>query len=127
MNIELTIALLAGAVTAAGWLVNHVLSERAERRRQHLQAQLEFTTRQLEQFYGPLAFLMIEGRRVFDDLLDSLGRRYVFLEDEPLPADELETWMFWLDQSFLPRNREIRHLLPLHLLKERHAQLVGQL
>jgi hypothetical protein len=91
--------------------VNHVLSERANRRRQHLQEQLAYTTQQIEELYGPLAFLIIEGQRVFKDLLESLGRNYVFLDDQPLPPDELKTWMFWLEQSFLPRNQEIRRLL----------------
>ena len=111
MPLELMLALLAAAVTALGWLVNHVLAERAARHRQHLEAQLEHTTRQIESLYGPLAFLIIEGKQVFADLLESLGRNYVFVEGEDLPEDELETWLFWLDNSFLPANREIRDLL----------------
>jgi hypothetical protein len=111
MNIELTIAILTAGVTAIGWLVSHILGERAERRRLHLEAQLEHTGKQLEELYGPLAFKMIEGQQVFSDLLDSLGRNYVFVEGEQLPAGELQTWLFWLENSFLPGNREIRELL----------------
>lgn len=116
MDIELTVALLAGTITAVGWFINHILNEHTERRRQHLQAQLKFTTQQLEELYGPLAFLIIEGQQAFSDLLDSLGRRYVFLAvghrtDEPLPPEELKTWIFWVEYSFLPRNHEIRRLL----------------
>lgn len=111
MSSELSIALLAAGITAFGWLVNHVLSERADRRREHLRAQLKYTTQQLEELYGPLAFLIIEGQQIFSDLLDSLGRPYVFIEGEPLAPEELKTWLFWLDSSFLPRNREIRDLL----------------
>lgn len=111
MNQELALALFAGGLTAAGWLVNHILGERAERRRRHVQAQLDYTTQQLEELYGPLAFLIIEGQQIFSDLLDSLGRRHVFDGDRPLPPDELQTWMFWLENAFLPSNRQIRDLL----------------
>ena len=111
MPVEVIIALLTAALTAFGWLVNHVLGERAARRRLHLEAQLEHTTRQIECLYGPLAFLIIEGRQVFADLLESLGRDYVFVEGEALPNGELKTWLFWLDNSFLPANRQIRNLL----------------
>jgi hypothetical protein len=115
VGIELTVALLAGTVTAVGWFINHVLNERAERRRQHLQAQLKFTTQQLEELYGPLVFLINEGQHAWDDLLNLLGREYVFVEvgstEVPLPPEELKAWMFWAEHSFMPLNREIRRLL----------------
>ena len=77
MGIELTVALLAGIITAVGWFINHVLNERAERRRQHLQAQLKFTTQQLEELYGPLVFLINEGQHAWDDLLNLFSLRSV--------------------------------------------------
>jgi hypothetical protein len=115
VGIELTVALLAGIITAVGWFINHVLSERAERRRQHLQAQLKFTTQQLEELYGPLVFLISEGQHAWNDLLALLGRPHVFVtvghRELPLPPEGLKAWMFWAEHSFLPLNREIRRLL----------------
>jgi hypothetical protein len=61
--------------------------------------------------YGPLAFLLVEGRRTWQDLLDALGKESVFLQGEPLPKYELELWMFWIDHDFFPRNEQMKQLL----------------
>jgi hypothetical protein len=88
-----TAALMAGSVTAIGWLVSHILTVRREEQRRRTEAQLKFVERQIEDLYGPLAFLLHEGRRTFVDLLDALDRRYVFKGDDPLSEDELRTWL----------------------------------
>jgi hypothetical protein len=111
MNPAILVALITAAVTAAGWLVNNVLSQRREERRAKTEASVRYVERQLEELYGPLAALIFEGRQIFQELLDSLGRSYVFLRDNPLPPDELKTWLFWTETSFLPRNLLIRNLL----------------
>ena len=119
MDLKITIAIIAGTVTAAGWLTNHVLSERALRLRQRIQSQLEHTTQQLEELYGPLAVHIIEGKRAYTDLLETLGRESVFRDSDPLPTEDLDAWMFWLEHSLLPRNRAIRDLLvaKIHLIE----------
>lgn len=111
MNASILVALITAAVTAAGWLVNNVLSQRREERRARTEASLRYVERQLEELYGPLAAILFEGRQIFHELLDSLGRPYVFRGDTPLPPDELKTWLFWTETSFLPRNLQIRNLL----------------
>lgn len=65
MNTALTVAILGAVVTAIGWLITHILSTSAERRHQRLIAQVEFTKQQLEELYGPLAFLILEGEQSF--------------------------------------------------------------
>lgn len=132
-NPALLVAAIAGAVTAAGWFINYLLTGRTERRRRQADASaeldrrqaaaeaelerrraealLEHTERQLEELYGPLAFLVIEGHGTFRDLLDSLGRDYVFTEGEALPENELETWLFWVDNDLMPRNEQIKQIL----------------
>lgn len=62
MTLPFEIALLGAMVTALCWLVNHNLSTFTENRRQRLLLQMEFTKQQLEELYGPLVFLMIEGQ-----------------------------------------------------------------
>jgi hypothetical protein len=111
MDTALFVAILAGLITAAGWFVSYVLTGRADRRRRQSEASLKYVERQLEELYGPLAFLLIEGRRTWLDLLEVLGRPYVFLSGEALPPEELRTWLFWVEHDLLPRNEEIKHLL----------------
>ena len=65
----------------------------------------------LKNYNGPLAFLLIEGRRTFKDLLSIFGRKYVFVEGEEITEEEFETWMFWAENDFMPRNDKIKSLL----------------
>lgn len=112
MNITLTLAILGAAVSAIGWVTNYILSTAADKRRQRLISRLEFTKQQLEELYGPLAFLVLEGRRTYQDLLAVLGRKYVFSADHhALPEKELEVWLFWVENDFFPRNQKIKELL----------------
>ena len=119
MNIELIIETIVDSVKAIGWVVNHIFSLRLERRRHNLTAQLKYTERQLEELYGPLAFLLIEREQVFKDLLSALGRNYVFVEGQELAEDELKTWLFWVENSFLPSSKKIGDLLEskVHLIE----------
>src|SRR5436305_2131974 len=110
MDTALTVAILGASVTAIGWLVTHILSISAQRRKQRLIAQLEFTKQQLEQLYGPLAFLVLEGEQSFRDLLEVLGRNYVFL-NEYISEDDLKIWLFWVDHDFFPRHQKMVELL----------------
>ena len=111
METPVYVAIVAGIFTVIGWIVNHQLSHlRDEKARRH-NASLIYIERQLEELYGPLSFLIHEGRRTFEDLLDTLGRPNVFTEGEELPEDELQTWMFWAENAFLPKNQRIKELL----------------
>jgi hypothetical protein len=111
MQTNITVALIAGAFTAVGWLVTYILKEISDRKRHSLTAQLEHVKQQLEELYGPLTFLVLEGRRTFNNLLETLGRDIVFDNDHPLPASELKIWLFWVENDFLPRNRQIKELI----------------
>jgi hypothetical protein len=111
MDAALAVAILAAAVTALGWFANHLLSAKAERRRMRAEASRAYVERQLEELYGPLAFLIIEGRRTFVDLLEGLGRNSVFVGGRALPDDELKTWLFWVEHDFFPRNQEMKRIL----------------
>src|SRR5262245_6196878 len=104
-------ALALAIVSGIGWMVAQAVTTRIDRRRQRLVWLLEFTARQLEELYGPLAFLVTEGEQVWEDLLANLGRDYVFPEKGTLSAEDLSTWMFWAETEFMPRNRNIHALL----------------
>jgi hypothetical protein len=110
MNVAVVIAVIAGLVSAVGWLVNYVLSSNADLKRQRLISRLAHLEAQLEQLYGPLAFFIIEGRASANDLISTFGRA-PFLAGEELSEQELSRWLFWVDNDFLPRNAAIQALL----------------
>jgi hypothetical protein len=72
----------------------------------------------LEELYGPLAFLVIEGEQTFRELTQALGRDYVFDQSDYISGEDLKTWLFWAENDFLPRNEKIQVLLSqkTHLL-----------
>ena len=111
MDVKILLALIAGVVTIAGWLINHILQSNREQKTKKRDALLQYTDKQLEKLYGPLAFLLIESKRTFQDLLEIFGRNYVFSIDHPLSEEELKTWLFWAENDFLPRNEKIKSLL----------------
>jgi len=110
MDITLTISVLGAAISAIGWVANYIFSTAADKYRQRLISQLEFTKQQLEELYGPLAFLVLEGNQSFRDLLEVLGRNYVF-ENDSISEDDLKTWLFWVENDFFLRHKKIRDLL----------------
>jgi hypothetical protein len=111
MDTPLLIATIAASVSIMGWIINYALSGYRDRRNQQLAASLKYTERQLEELYGPLAFLILEGKRTFIDLLETLGRPYVFQQDKALSENELKLWLFWAENSLLPRNEKMKDLL----------------
>ena len=111
MDAAFIAAILAAVISVVGWLVNYILTGLADRRNQRLSASLKHIERQLEELYGPLALLILEGKRTFKDLTETLGRGFVFIEDRDLPEDELNTWLFWVENDFFPRNEKIKELL----------------
>jgi hypothetical protein len=115
MEPAITVAVIAAVVSGVGWVVNYILSSRSERQRVRLASKLAHIQKQLELLYGPLAFLVLEGKRTFDDLLEKLGRRYIFATpSSELPAAELDLWLFWVDYDLMPRNLEIKNSLATH-------------
>ncbi|WP_405895095.1 hypothetical protein OG272_27070 [Streptomyces sp. NBC_00104] len=111
MDTTLIAAIVAASVSVTGWAINHVLSQAAERNRQRHQTRLAHVEKQLEQLYGPLFFLLHEGTSSFRDFCLTLGRNHVFAENDEISPEDLETWLFWVDNDFMPRNTAIQELL----------------
>lgn len=61
---------------------------------------------QLGELYGPLYFLVIQGRQTWMDVLESLRRDYVFAPGNELPDHELNLWLFWVEHD---RQRLFHH------------------
>ncbi|MFF7230123.1 MULTISPECIES: hypothetical protein [unclassified Streptomyces] len=110
MDNTITVAIIAASASAIGWLVNHVLSERSERNRGKRQARLSHIERQLEELYGPLFFLAHEGNSSFSDFCETVGREFIFPNEE-ISQQDLDTWLFWVDKDLMPRNCAIQTLL----------------
>lgn len=110
MDLTLTIAILGAAISAISWVATYIFSTAADKSRQRLISQLEFTRQQLEELYGPLAFLVLEDEQSFRDLLEVLGRNHVFFDDA-IPPEDLKTWLFWVENDFFPRHQKITELL----------------
>jgi hypothetical protein len=112
MDATLIIALIGALVTALGWLVTNLLSASSEKHRRRLIYQTKFIRQQLNQLYGPLAFLLLEGQQTFQALADCLGRDHLIDSDvETFSEPELKAWLFWIDADFFPRNEKIKQLL----------------
>lgn len=125
MDTALAVAALTAAVTALGWLVNSALTVRRDRGAREVAALLAHTERQLERLYGPLEFLLVEGRQVFEDLLHDLGRPVVFPPAGVLTPDDLRRWLFYLEHSALPRNERIVEARPPSLAGRRRRVRVA--
>jgi hypothetical protein len=124
MDVSLQVAIVAGGVTALGWLVTHILSQLADGRKSRREFLLAHTAMQLAELYGPLALLVLEGRRSWEELtysLDINNEAFFAPEYTPESNERLKTWLFWVEQDFMPRNRQIRDLLATnpHLLEGR--------
>lgn len=109
------IALAAVIATGIGWIVTYLSSAAQSRRGERLKTSLKHIEAQLQELYGPVAFLIWEGERTWKDLFDTLQRlrggerpKAVF----PLRGqDELDLWLFWVENDLLPRNEQVRVLL----------------
>jgi hypothetical protein len=111
-------ATIAGSVASIGWLATYALTASANLRSLKQAAALRHIEKQLEELYGPLAFLVLEGEQTFKELTQVLGREDIFDEDDHISEADLKTWLFWAECDFLPRNEKIKELLSqkTHLL-----------
>ncbi|WP_203219492.1 hypothetical protein [Nostoc edaphicum] len=129
----ITTAITTAFAVVAG-IVNHIMSGNRERENQQTTASLKYTEQQLEELYGPLAFLIWEGRRTYTDLVEKLtemrGKKHISgslkvvekddriifpLRDE----EEIKLWVFWIEKDAFPRHEKIKKLLmsKTHLIK----------
>ena len=118
MQAQVAAAIIAGSVAAVGWFVSYAFTSVASIVSLRRTAALAHIEKQLEELYGPLAFLVFEGRQTFEELLSSLGREYIFDAEDRISPEDLKLWLFWAENDFLPRNLRIKTLLSekTHLL-----------
>lgn len=120
------VPLAALGVTVAGWFVTSALTAAAATRKSRVDAVVGYTERQLEQLYGPLMALLVEGDQAWRECLRELGydpddpRRAerelsdalaASGDDRGLSDEQLATWRFWIEYAFFPRNDKIEDLI----------------
>jgi hypothetical protein len=130
------IAAIALGVPVLGWFASWLLQSIREQRNAKLQALIDYTQRQLQELYGPLFALCVEGHQAWQECARSLERtpdeliRDLGVADPDAPCrleqDEIETWLFWVDKAFFPRNDKIQELLTTkaHLIERRRDEPV---
>lgn len=83
-----------------------------DRTPEQLEADLEFTERQIRELYGPLAFLCNEGRISIVGFLKVLGRDFIFPTDGTvIQGADRKAWLFWAENDLFYRNEKIRNLI----------------
>jgi hypothetical protein len=143
-NSGFTATIITTAITTAfaitAGIFNHIMSGKRDRENQQKTASLKYTEQQLEELYGPLAFLIWEGRSTYTDLvkkflemrnekhiLESLkgkekSQKYIL---ESLKGKEendykifpfkdeaeVELWTFWIEKDAFSRHEKIKKLL----------------
>jgi hypothetical protein len=120
------VPLIAIAIPAAGWFVTSGLQSVREARNSRVTSVISYTERQLEQLYGPLMALLVEGEQAWKECLRALGRDPDDLKNAerefsdalsgkhdqpPLTEEQLKTWIFWIENAFFPRNDRIATLI----------------
>ena len=78
MNASFIVAIITTWGALLGWIINHYLTAKRDRSNQKLAVHLKYIERQLEELYGPLAFLIIEKNQSSVDFVQALGREPVF-------------------------------------------------
>lgn len=128
--------LVTGVLLAAAWVGTHVWETVVQAQRQKNEWELAYVSRQISELYGPLYFLVAEGREAWQNFqyefhrdfrrstpfiqesetvfTDDSGARVTFPVLKPLTRDEQAMWDYWKDHEFMPRNRKIQELLKAH-------------
>ncbi|MEH2046882.1 MAG: hypothetical protein V7L12_27180 [Nostoc sp.] len=129
-NTGFTATIITTAITTAfavvAGIVNHIMSGNRDRENQQTTASLKYTEQQLEELYGPLAFLIWEGRRTYTDLAEKLremrGQKRILESLQvgekngytifPFKNEaEIKLWIFWIEKDAFPRHEKIKKLL----------------
>jgi hypothetical protein len=126
MSTKEWIGLVGLALPVIGWFITSSLQSAREVRQQRIAAVIDHTREQLEELYGPLLTLLIEGEQAWQACLRSFGRdptdphasewmQNLLEGRDPggrsLSQEEIDGWVFWIEHAFFPRNDRIQELL----------------
>ena len=119
MTVEVTSLIVTALLAIFGYLAKYINDVQIERRKE----QLELINKQINEFYGPLYIASVQGQMAFQALAKKLGRRYIFIEGQQIPENEMKEWKIWLEHVLMPLNtlREELILKNAHLIREREV------
>ncbi|SIM50791.1 hypothetical protein [Micromonospora cremea] len=111
----MTTAVITASASIVVAVLVFVLNQRAQLRAERRLARLDRVARQLRDLYGPLHALVDVNERLWRalrdvDLPDSEQRK----SDDPLPVEQQEQWMRWLQHALVPANIRMRDLIIGH-------------
>ena len=72
MDTALLVAIITATASILSWVVSSIFSSWREKRKEKLEARLKFIDKQLEELYGPLAFLVHEGENSFKSIFKTI-------------------------------------------------------
>jgi hypothetical protein len=106
------IALLAGIVTASGWVVTYYLTKRKEDRVRRIENTIKYLERQIQEFYGPL-FNLVHQIVICNHVQHSLiysGRTPNISADDRAKIEQ-----FFQEKYFIPLHEEMIRILKTKL------------
>lgn len=105
------IALLGVIIAIVGWPVSYILTRSREVRLEHDKAKLDLLRRRLDEFYSPIYGYLVENDRARKLISEQIGREIIFTRDNPLPQEDENIWIHYLENYVLPNNRSILNIL----------------
>lgn len=132
---SLSYFIVVGIISTISWVGVQFWEMVVQSKRQSNEWELNYVTKQISELYGPLYFIIIEGRQAWDSFVyefsrefgrnspfivkenivfESDGKRETYSVFYPLTDKENKMWSYWKEHEFMPRNRKIQELLKTH-------------
>ena len=113
MNIQILATILTGLVTITSLIISNYFMRRKEDRTKRLQIRIEYASKQIEEFYGPL-YSLIQQMKNYKSVRQSI------IMPQDIPPDEVnKIKIFFREEYQMPLNNEIRDLIKnkFHLIE----------
>jgi len=112
LEVAVIVSIIAGTVSIIGWIINHILADYREEKKQNIMRNLENINQQLSELYGPLVFLCYEGQISFNDLREIITKNNKDIKDaDNIKIENQKLWQFWVENDFFPRNEKMLRIL----------------
>lgn len=118
-------AMTGGVISAVGWFVSSILTERGIRQQAQRAAVLERLKEQIGGLYGPISGLIQQSASVHGVAKTVLPTTpdQKLLDMSKFSAAHSKAWNFLCEQYFFPMNRQITSLLYTHLYLLENQQI----
>ena len=100
MSIELLAIIVTVILAFTGYIINHYNNVRLLKQKERL----DLIEKRINEFYGPMYISSMAGKTAYKTLLQKLGKRKVFDENNPPDEEQLKEWRIWSETVFMPIN-----------------------